>query len=274
MKIGFSTNAYTRKSLTYAIQSISDIGYEGIEIVLDIPHAFLPLSEATFQNIQKSLEKCEIKVTNLNANTVAGWYDTQTKVEKFEPSLSNENEKLRKWRISYSKKAIELASKLNAPSISITSGVCNNFHKNSLKNFQNSVEELANYSEKRNIKLAIEYEPGLLIGKADDVFPLTKEFSNVGLNFDVCHAAVLGEQISVVIEKFGKKIFHTHISDCKNRKHFHLIPGKGTIDFEAMYAALLKTGYGGFLTAELYTYSSEPEKAAKETLIRLKSLVN
>jgi len=274
MKIGFSSNAYTRKSLTYAIQSISDIGYDGIEIVLDIPHAFLPLSESTFQNVQKCLEKCKIKVTNLNANTVAGWYETKTDVEKFEPSLSNENEELRRWRISYSKKAIDLASKLNASSISITSGLSNNFQKNTLKNFQNSLKELANYAEKRNIKLAIEYEPGLLIGTADDVFPLTKEFSNVGLNFDVCHAAVLGEQISVVIEKFGKKIFHTHISDCKNHKHFHLIPGKGNIDFEAMYSSLLKTGYSGFLTAELYTYSSEPEQAAKETLIRLKSLVN
>jgi len=190
MKIGFSTNAYTRKSLTYAIQSISDIGYDGIEIVLDIPHAFLPLSEDIFQNIHKSLEKCELKITNLNANTVAGWYGTKTDIEKFEPSLSNENEKLRKWRISYSKKAIELASKLNSPSISITSGLSKNFHKNTLKKFQNSLKELANYAEKRNIKLAIEYEPGLLIGKADDVFPLTKEFSNVGLNFDVGPNAV------------------------------------------------------------------------------------
>jgi len=274
MKIGFSTNAYTRKSLIYAIKSISDLGYDGIEIVLDIPHAFLPLSESKFQNIQKCLEKCEIKVSNLNANTVAGWYDKQTDVEKFEPSLSNENEKFRRWRISYTKKAIDLASKLNVSSISITSGVSNNVHKNSLINFQQSVEELATYAEKWNIKLAIEYEPGLLIGKADDVIPLIKEFSNVGLNFDICHAAVLGEQISMIIEKFGKKIFHTHISDCKNRKHFHLIPGKGTIDFKEMYCSLLKTGYNGFLTAELYTYSSEPEKAAKETIIRLKNLVN
>ena len=190
MKIGFSTNAYTRKSLTYAIKSISDIGYDGVEIVLDIPHAFLPLSESRFQNIQKCLKKCEIKVTNLNANTVAGWYDIQTEVEKFEPSLSNENEKLRRWRISYTKKAIQLASKLNASSISITSGVSNNLHKNTLKNFQQSIGELAMYAEKMNIKLAIEYEPGLLIGKADDIFPLTKEFSNVGLNFDVCHAVL------------------------------------------------------------------------------------
>ena len=274
MKIGFSTNAYTRKSLIYAIKSISEIGYDGIEIVLDVPHAFLPLSESIFQNIQNCLEKCEIEVTNLNANTVVGWYDKQTDVEKFEPSLSNENEKLRRWRVSYTKKAIDLSLKLNAPSISITSGVSNNLHKNTLKNFQNSLKELANYAEEKNIKLAIEYEPGLLIEKADDVFPLTKEFSNVGLNFDVCHAAVLGEQISNVIEKFGKKIFHTHISDCKNRKHYHLIPGKGTIDFEAMYSSLLKIGYSGFLTAELYTYSSEPEKAAKETLIHLKNMVS
>jgi len=274
LKIGFSSNAYTKKSLEYAIQSISDIGYEGIEIVLDIPHAFLPISEDSIKNIQSSLEKCKLKVTNLNANTVVGWYDTKTEVEKFEPSLSNTDEKLRRWRISYTKKAIDLASKLNAPSICTTSGVLNNLHKNTLKNLQSSLKELDNYAEEKNVKLAIEYEPGLLIGKADDVFPLTKEFSNVGLNFDVCHAAVLGEQISEVIEKFGKKIFHTHISDCKNREHYHLIPGEGTIDFDAMYSSLLKIGYNGFLTAELYTYSSEPEMAAKKALIRLKNLVN
>jgi len=274
MKIGFSTNAYTKKSLTYAIKSITDIGYDGVEIVLDIPHAFLPLSESRFQNIQKCLEKCEIEVTNLNVNTVAGWYNTKSSIEKFEPSLSNKNEKLRTWRISYTKKAIDIASKLNAPNISITSGVSNNLHKNSLKNFQLSVEKLAEYAEERNVKLAIEYEPGLLIGKADDVFPLIKKFSNVGLNFDVCHAAVLDEQISTVIEKFGEKIFHTHISDCKNREHFHLIPGEGSVDFQAMYYSLLKTGYNGFLTGELYPYSSEPEKAAKQTIIHLKNLVN
>jgi len=274
MKIGFSTNAYTRKSLIYAIKSISEIGYDGIEIVLDIPHAFLPLLESDLENIQECLKKCKIKVTNLNANTVAGWYDTQTDVEKFEPSLSNKNEKLRIWRISYTKKAIDLASKLNAPNISITSGISNNLYENSITNFKQSLEEISNYAEKKNIRLAIEYEPGLLIGKADDVFSITKEFTNVGLNLDTCHAAVLGEDISKIIEKFGKKIFHTHISDCKNQKHFHLIPGKGTVDFETMYHSLLKTGYSGFLTAELYTYSTEPETAAKETITHLKNLIN
>jgi len=46
------------------------------------------------------------------------------------------------------------------------------------------------------------------------------------------------------------------------------------VDFAAMYYSLLKTGYCGFLTAELYPYSAEPEKAAKETIVCLKKLVN
>lgn len=274
MKIGFSTNAYTQKSLVYAIKSISEIGYDGVELVLDAPHAFLPLSEDELQNIKQCLKECKIKVTNLNANTVAGWYDKESKVEKFEPSLSNEDEKLRSWRISYTKQAIDLASTLDVSSISITSGVSNNLYNNSLKKFQQSLEGLNSYAKDKNIKLGIEYEPGLLIEKENDVFPLTEEFSNVGLNFDVCHAAVLGEDISGVIEKFGEKIFHTHISDCKNRKHYHLIPGKGDIDFEAMYNSLRKINYDGFLTAELYTYSSEPEFAAKETITHLRNLIN
>lgn len=274
MKIGFSTNAYTQKSLVYAIKSISEIGYDGVELVLDAPHAFLPLSEDRLQNIKQCLKECKIKVTNLNANTVAGWYDKESKVEKFEPSLSNEDEKLRSWRISYTKQAIDLASTLDVSSISITSGVSNNLYNNSLKKFQESLEELNSYAKGKNIKLGIEYEPGLLIEKENDVFPLTEEFSNVGLNFDVCHAAVLGEDISGVIEKFGEKIFHTHISDCKNRKHYHLIPGKGDVDFKTMYDSLRKINYNGFLTAELYPYSSEPEFAAKETITHLRNLIN
>jgi len=122
--------------------------------------------------------------------------------------------------------------------------------------------------------IGIEYEPGLLIGQSDDVFPFCNEFKNIGLNFDICHAAVLGENIPNVIKKFGKKIFHTHISDCKNKKHFHLIPGFGNIDFTEMFSALKNIKYDGYLTAELYTYSDNPEFAAKTSFIYIKKLMN
>ena len=272
MKFGFSTNAYTSNSLIYAIESISDVGYDGVEIVLDVPHAFLPISKSKINLIKKCTKKCNIEITNLNANTVIGWYKKPLKIEKFEPSLSNESDKLRKWRVSYTKKAIECAYELESPTVSITTGVENDIHKNSLEKFYDSLVELANFSERKDIRLAIEYEPGLLIGSSEDLIPVLNEFKNIGVNFDTCHASVLGENMPKIIKKIGKRIFHTHISDCKNRKHYHLIPGKGTVNFKNVIRALRDVNYEGFLTAELYTYSSNPEYAANETMSFLRRL--
>jgi len=144
-----------------------------------------------------------------------------------------------------------------------------------LEHFENSLEELTSYAEKNNVLIAIEYEPGLLIENSKDVLTiLSNGFKNVGLNLDVCHAAVLGENITQIIKEFRKKIFHTHISDCKDKKHYHLIPGLGSVDFKAMYNAFQEINYEGFLTVELYTYAAKPEKAAKVTLNYLRKLVN
>ena len=274
MKTGFSTNAFTEKLLLHGIDIISDIGYDGVELVLDAPHAFLPLNKKFLSEIKNCVKKNKIEIANLNANTVVGWYDNNPVIEKFEPSLSNKNEKLRQWRLNYTKQAIELADELGSPSICLTSGISTKSENQTcLRTFKKSLTELASFAETKNISIAIEYEPGLLIENSDDVYHIVSQFNNVGLNLDVCHAAVLGEDISKIIKKFRKKIIHTHISDCKNNIHFHLIPGLGSIDFSAMYRSLKEINYEGFLTAELYTYSKNPEYAAKITFTYLKNLM-
>ena len=40
MPLAFSTNAFKKFSLEDAIKSIAQIGYEGVEILCDIPHAY------------------------------------------------------------------------------------------------------------------------------------------------------------------------------------------------------------------------------------------
>ncbi len=277
MKIGFSTNAFSEKSLFYAIQSIAKIGYDGIELVLDIPHLFLPITKNKTLVLKDAIKQHKIEVTNLNSNTVAGWNKQNlTNIEKFEPSLSNTNPKLRKWRIDYTKKAIDLASDLNAPSICITSGINNNSsNSKNFNEFSDSLKEIALHAEKNDILIAIEYEPGLLVENSNDALRcISNDFKNVGVNFDLCHAAVLDENIPQVIKKIGKKLYHTHISDCKNKKHYHLVPGEGEIDFTAFIQALKSINYKEFLTAELYTYFKNPEFAAKKTFYYLNKLVS
>lgn len=272
MKLGFSTNAFVTKTLEEAIKSISHFGFEGVEIVVDHPHAFLPLRKTKIQSIKKHIKKSGLQISNLNVNTTIGWYKNKQIKDQFEPSLSNLDNSLRRWRVNYSKQAIDLACELDTSSICITSGTKNSKNKTNL--FHKSLEEISQYGEKKNIQVAIEYEPGLLIGTASDVFNIIKNYKNMGLNLDVCHAAVLNENIPKIAKKFGNKVLHTHISDCKNNIHFHLIPGLGEIDFKAVMNSLRQINYNGFLTAELYTYSKEPERAARDTFNYLSNLLN
>ena len=275
MKTGFSTNAFTKFSLLETIEIISDVGYEGLEIVADTPHAFLPLSNEKLKQIKSSLENRKLLVSNINANTVLGWNLENGNDEKFEPSLSNKNETLRKWRVGYTKKAIEVAAELSAPSVCITSGIKNaEIFENEMTQINKSLSEILEFAEKNSILICMEYEPGLLIEKSHDVFEVSKNFKNLGLNLDTCHVAVLNENFSKVIHKFKDKIFHTHISDCKNSIHYHLIPGYGEIDFVKIYSNLKEINYDGFLTAELYTYAEKPREAASETFIFLNNLIH
>lgn len=276
MKTAFSTNAFTSYSLKDTISLISKIGFYAVEIVVDKPHGFLPLKKTHVQEIKKHLKKHSLQVSNINANTVVGWYVNKKPniLEKFEPSLSNGNRTLRKWRIDYTKAAIDVAYDLESPSICLTSGILDNDRKKAhLSFFENSLNEVSEYAKNYNIRIALEYEPGLLIESSNDVFQVMSKYKNVGLNLDTCHAAVIGEDLTKIITIARKKLFHIHFSDCKNKTHYHLLPGKGDIDFNNMYNALYKIGYDGYLTAELYTYSSNPIKAAKYTLTYLDNLI-
>jgi sugar phosphate isomerase/epimerase len=275
MKLGFSTNAFTNRTIFSTIDSLSEIGYDGIELVVDTPHAFLPLKKDYSVKIINYLKQKNLQISNLNSNTVVGWYGNEKNIEKFEPSLSNKNSKLRNWRISYTKKTIDLASELNSPSICLTSGLKNNKSNKELLLFKKSLDIVAEYAEKKNILIAIEYEPGLLIENSTDVWNLfSNDFKNIGLNLDTCHVSVLNENIYDIINKFNKKIFHTHISDCKNNIHSHLIPGLGELNFEKIVHTLKKINYCGFLTAELYPYYKKPEETASKAFIYLKNLIN
>ncbi len=274
MKLGFSTNAFTSRTLYSTINTISEIGFDGIELVVDIPHAFLPLKKENVKNLKNHLKQKNLQISNLNANTVLGWYEGKKITEKFEPSLSNKNSKLRNWRISYTKKTIDLALELNSSSICLTSGLNNNNSNEELLLFKKSLDIVAEYAEKKNILIAIEYEPGLLIENSIDVWNLfSNDFKNIGLNLDTCHVSVSHENIYDIINKFNKKIFHTHISDCKNNIHYHLIPGLGELDFNKIILSLKKINYNGFLTAELYPYYKNPEETASKAFIYLKNLI-
>ena len=89
----------------------------------------------------------------------------------FEPSLANPDRELRHWRVDYSKKCVDLANFIGAPCISVTSGRCApNFDPETSMGFLlESLTELVEYAEKRSIRIGIEYEPGLLVERYEEL---------------------------------------------------------------------------------------------------------
>ena len=77
MRFAFSTNAFTNYSLTQSIEEISNIGYDGVEIMCDVPHAYPPnLNEAKINEINQSIITNKMQISNLNAFTLFGLGDT------------------------------------------------------------------------------------------------------------------------------------------------------------------------------------------------------
>ncbi|HYZ51464.1 MAG TPA: sugar phosphate isomerase/epimerase, partial [Nitrososphaeraceae archaeon] len=71
MKLAFSTNAFKKFSLEESIRLIKMIGYKGVEILCDIPHAYpSSLEEKDILSIKETVTNNDIEISNLNAFTL------------------------------------------------------------------------------------------------------------------------------------------------------------------------------------------------------------
>lgn len=276
MKLAFSTNAFIRHSLMNAITFIAACGYTGVEILADKPHLFPDgMSGKRLEEIKKRIRDEGLTVSNLNTNTVMGFYDSQIPETIFEPSLSNPSSRVRNFRIDYSKKCIDMAYALGSPSISITSGRPHpgTHPDQSFELLARSVQTILEYAENSDVRIAMEYEPGLLIESAQELAMLLKTVDHplFGANLDIGHSRVAGEELSEVMTLIGKSIFHVHIEDIRGKKHYHLIPGLGDLDFRTIFGLLSLSGYRGYATVELYTYPQKPYEAAQMAIEHLRN---
>src|SRR6516165_8658681 len=68
MRLAFSTNAYMRFPFSYAAAQLAAIGYTGIEIMADVPHAWpAGLLAEQKQELQQALAQHSLAVSNINA---------------------------------------------------------------------------------------------------------------------------------------------------------------------------------------------------------------
>jgi len=272
MKFAFSSNAFTRHSLAETIRVLAEIGYEGIEIQADVPHAYpLHLTEGDIAEIRSLLREHGLAISNLNAFMHNADGDT------YHPSWIEEDPAERARRIDYTLNCIDLAHSLGAPHISTEPGgpLEGISRGQGLLWFREGLEIVGKRALEKNIRILIEPEPGLLIERSSEFLELYSDLDPrvFGLNFDIGHFFCVGEDPIELVSRFKDCAFHFHLEDiASTRKHRHLLLGEGAIDIPGVLAAIASTGFAGFVTVELYPYLDMAEKAARESFEYLKRL--
>ena len=275
MKLAFSTNAFKNYSLDEAISIISKLGYDGVEILCDIPHAYpRDMSESRIIDIQSLISKKGIAVSNLNAFTLYATGDL------YHPSWIEADLEQRSLRIKHTIECVKMAAKLGSKNVSTEPGgpITSSSPKREqlLKTFVDSLTEVVPIAEKERVKILIEPEPELLIQNSQEFIELMGMIESpcIKLNFDIGHFFCVGEDLSKTIYKLADYIEHFHIEDIsKERIHKHLLPGEGVIDFKSVFRTIRDIGFDGYATVELYPYQECPEHVAIKSIEFLNGLI-
>jgi sugar phosphate isomerase/epimerase len=277
-RLAFSTNAYLNFSFPEAVRRIAALGYVGVEIMADVPHAWpawmLPEQK---QALRDALAQNRLAISNINAFMMHAISDARQRY--WHPSWIEPDPHYRQVRIDHTKRALTLAKELGAPNITTEPGgpvEPGGSWSAALKLFVEMLKPVAEHAEKEGVLLLVEPEPGLLIETVDQFLEFMQHIDSpaVGMNFDVGHAYCVKDDPAATIPRAAPFIRHFHFEDiAPTRVHQHLVPGDGAIDFAAALKAIRSIGYQGWITVELYPYIDNPDEAAARALQYLSPLL-
>ena len=265
MKFAFSSNAFLRYDLFEAIRMISATGYQGIEIMADVPHAYpLHLTARDIRSIRAALENANLEISNINAFMHHADGDT------YHPSWIETDPALRAKRVDYTLRCLDLAESLGARTISTEPGGPLEGRmraEEGLRLYREGLHAVERRARDRGVRILIEPEPGLLIENSSQFLELFRELDPdvFGLNFDVGHFFCVGEDPARLIRSLRGIMHHFHLEDiAETRIHHHLMLGEGAIDLHDVLNTIDEIGYKGFVTVELYTYEHAAVEAAAQ----------
>jgi sugar phosphate isomerase/epimerase len=269
MKLAFSSNAYMHFSIEDTIARIAELGYTGIELLADVPHAWpAGLLPERKESIRRALEKHKLTISNINAFMMNAIADPRQPY--WHPGWTDPDPHYRAIRREHTKRSLQLAHELGAPHITTEPGgqlTSEQSWETGAKIFYDELMPCVELAEKLQIKLLIEPEPELLIETFGQYLQFMQRIKSpwVGLNFDVGHAYCVSEDPQDWVKKMAPHTVHYHFEDiAATRVHKHLIPGAGAIDFAKTLSEIQATGYSGWITVELYPYIDNPDDAARE----------
>jgi sugar phosphate isomerase/epimerase len=197
--------------------------------------------------------------------------------QKHQPTLISPDSEGRRKRLEFLKRAVDIARELRSDAVSFWSG--SPVSDEPMEVLQDRLVagcgELCAHAQERQVRLAFEPEPGMLI----DTMARFAAFHELaahpwlGLTLDIGHLQCLDEvPIGDHFWRWRDLLWNVHIEDMCRGVHDHLMFGEGEIEFGPVMRTLAKIGYTGGVHVELSRHSHDAVNTARQALEFLKSI--
>lgn len=267
MKPGFNTNGLAFHRWDDALCLIAETGYTSAAITVD-HYTLNPFASDLPRQIaatQQLLQECQLStVIETGARFLL---DPRV---KHEPTLVSPSPEERDRRIDFLKRCVDLAAALQSDAVSFWAGQLKADlpRVEALNRLAAGCQEVIDYAADKEVRLAFEPEPGMLIETLADFEELLTLVDHpcFGLTVDIGHLQCMGElPISEYLKPWRERIFNIHIEDMRQGVHDHLRFGEGEIDFEDVFAGLRQIDYQGGLHVELSRHSHMAPDVLRES---------
>ncbi len=273
MLLGYNTNGFAHHLLEDALVLLAEMGYRSIALTLDY-HALNPF-EPDLPGRTATLRRLLDKL-GLRSVIETGARFLLDPRRKHQPTLISPTPEERRQRLEFLRAAIGIAQELGSNAVSFWSGSPADLAPEEvhLARLVEGCRRLSDEAAARDVRLAFEPEPGMLIDTMDRFAGLHQAVAHpaFGLTLDIGHLHCLGETpIAAHLHRWREWLWNVHIEDMRRGVHDHLMFGEGEIDFNEVLGGLREIGYAGGVHVELSRHSHNAVGTAREAFAFLRA---
>jgi sugar phosphate isomerase/epimerase len=271
LSYGYVSSGLSDHRLEHALELLAENGYRGIALTLDHVH-FDPFAPRL--RVRAARLRAELDAAGLDCVVETGARFVLDPRRKHFPTLLSDG---RLRRVDFLCRAVDVASELGAPVVSMWSGAAPPDEPRDLSwdLLVDGCERVLAHAERNGIVLAFEPEPGMLVETLADYEALQERLghpSSLGLTLDIGHIVCL-EPMSVTecVRRGAPTLAHVHIEDMRRGVHEHLMFGDGELDLGEALGVLADVGYGGMVAVELSRHAHAAHEAVPGAMAALRA---
>ncbi|MBL0936003.1 MAG: sugar phosphate isomerase/epimerase [Rhizobiaceae bacterium] len=238
--------SYIWKLSTYdTIAHIADMGYRGMELMVNWPHLWpSDLGTEGRRRVRRLLEERAMRILSLAPPML-------------DLNLVSPAPEMRRYTLDHYIAVIRLAAEWNVPWVVVVPGKTHPLlplpdHYRD-RWFDDALLELDRAAEAEGIEIAVENVPNSFLPHAEHLMERLALIGNdrIGITYDVANAVFAGEDPAHGLEVVAPRLRFVHLSDTGVKVWAHAKVGTGVVPFDRIGDALERIGFEGPSTMEI-----------------------